>query len=192
MAHRTVVERLDQFADRAVQFGQREEPPMPQPGQHPTLHELNRNLDLCLVARFAHPRRHDGGAVVRRHVGVAAVDAGFVATGRGDARLEVVAHHLTRDAAKEGEGVDVAANPVRQPLRPARFGIGQVGGTEGGNEDLCRAHLAGDRVNDLDGLPGIIDEQPLTERVALPHGGRQTTTPCGIQIAKPAVMLAPT
>ena len=29
MAHRTGVELLDQFADRAVQFGQREEPPMP-------------------------------------------------------------------------------------------------------------------------------------------------------------------
>jgi hypothetical protein len=89
---------------------------MPQPSQHPALNELNRNLDLCLVTRFAHPRRHNGGAVVRCHVGVAAVDPGFVATGRGDACLEIVAHHLTRDAAEEGESVDVAADPVRQPL----------------------------------------------------------------------------
>ena len=94
--------------------------------------------------------------------GVAAVDAGLVATGRGDARLEVVADHLTRDAAKEGEGVDVAANPVRQALRPARFGVGQVGGAEGGDEDLRRSHLAGDGVNDLDDLPGVVNEQPLT------------------------------
>jgi hypothetical protein len=80
-----------------------------------------------------------------------------VATGRGDARLEVVTHHLAGDPTEEGEGIDVAAQPVCQPLRPAGLGIGQVGGTEGGNEDLCRAHLA---------------EQALSERVALPHGRR--------------------
>jgi hypothetical protein len=34
MTHRAIVERLNQFADRAVQLGQREEPPMSQPAQH--------------------------------------------------------------------------------------------------------------------------------------------------------------
>jgi hypothetical protein len=32
------------------------------------------------------------------------------------------------------------------------------------------AHLAGPAVDDLDRLPGIVDEQALTRRVRLPHG----------------------
>ena len=45
MAHRAIVERFDQFADRAVQLGQREKPLVPQPSQHSTLHELNGYLE---------------------------------------------------------------------------------------------------------------------------------------------------
>ena len=68
MAHGPVVEVGDQLADRAVEFGQGEEPAVAQPGQHPALHHLDGDLDLGLVARPAHPGRQHGGAVMRRHV----------------------------------------------------------------------------------------------------------------------------
>jgi hypothetical protein len=64
----------------------------------------------------------------------------------------------------------VAAQPVGQTLRPAGFSIGQVGGAQRGDEDLRRAHLAGERVHDVHCLPGIIDKQTLAERMVLPHG----------------------
>ena len=63
---------------------------------------LRSDLDLGLVARLAHPRRHDGGAVVCREVMIAAVYPGLVATGRCHTRLEVVADQLARHAAEEG------------------------------------------------------------------------------------------
>jgi hypothetical protein len=54
MAHRPLVQIGDQLADRAVQLRQGEEPAVPQSGQHPALHHLDGDLDLGLVAGFAH------------------------------------------------------------------------------------------------------------------------------------------
>jgi hypothetical protein len=48
----------------------------------------------------------------------------------------------------------------------------------------------GDRVDDLHRLPGIVDEQPLSDRMVLPLGRRQGATPPGVENAKPAVAVA--
>ncbi len=45
VAHRPVVQVGNQLADGAIQLGQRKEPAMPQPGENPTLHHLDGNLD---------------------------------------------------------------------------------------------------------------------------------------------------
>jgi hypothetical protein len=55
MAHGPIVEVSDQLADGAVEFGQREEPAVPQPRQHPTLHHLDSDLDFGLIAGPPHP-----------------------------------------------------------------------------------------------------------------------------------------
>ncbi len=64
---------------------------MAQTRQDPALHHLDGDLDLGLVARLAHACRHDGGAVVGRHLLVGAVDPRLVATCGSDAGLEIVA-----------------------------------------------------------------------------------------------------
>ncbi len=108
-AHRPVVQLIHQFADRPVQLGQREEPPVAQPRQDPALHHLHADLDLCLVTRFVWTGRDDCGAVVRRHVGVGAVDRRLVEAGLGDPGPQVVADDLPRHAAEGGQRVDVRA-----------------------------------------------------------------------------------
>ncbi len=146
VAHRPVVQVGGQLADRAVQLGQGEEPPVAQPGQDPALHDLDGNLDLGLVARLAHPRRQDRRAVVGGHVLVGPADARLVAAGRGDAGLEVVADDLARDTTEAGKGAHVAADPVRQRLRPARLRVGEVGRAQHGHEDLGLPDLLAGRV----------------------------------------------
>src|SRR3989454_7402094 len=84
LAHQAGIEAVDQDADRDVQLGEREETPIAQPRQNPSLNDENRRLDLGLVARLARPRRHDGGAVMGREILVGPVDPRLVAARRRD------------------------------------------------------------------------------------------------------------
>ena len=126
MPGHAVIELRDQLGDGDVQLHQREETPIAQLRDDEARRHLNGHFDLRLVARLVRPRRHDGGVVVGRHLGVAAVDRRFEEAGLGDARLQIIGHHHRRDAADEGEGARVRADPVGQALRPRGLGIGVV------------------------------------------------------------------
>jgi len=54
---------------------------MAQPPEQPALDHEDRLLDLRLVPWPSWPGRQNGGAVMRRHIGVAAVDLRIVAAG---------------------------------------------------------------------------------------------------------------
>ena len=181
-AHRPVVELIDQLADRLVQLGQREEPPVAQPRQDPALHHLNADLHLRLVARLVRPRRDHRGAVVRRHVGVGAVDQRLVEAGPGDPGAQVVADDLPRHPADERQHVDVHGNPVRQRLRPDRFRKDVAGGPQHGDEDLGPAHLSGCPVDHLHGVTGEVDEHPLARGVNLPQRRLQAANPFPVEL----------
>src|ERR1700722_10166896 len=114
MAHGPIVEVGDQLADGAVEFGQREERPVSQPRQHPTLHYLDSNFDFGLVARPPHPGWQHGCAIMAGHVLVGPANPRLIATCGGDACLEIVADDLPRDTAEAVERADVTADPARQ------------------------------------------------------------------------------
>ena len=137
----TGVEIGDAFTDRGVEFVEREEAPIAQPCQHESLDDLNRDLHLRLVARLAHPGRQHNEAVVVGQILIGAIDAGLVARRLGDAGLEIVADHRLRHAANRGERIDMRADPIGKPLRPARLRVGVVRGAERGDEDVRRSHL---------------------------------------------------
>jgi len=111
-AHRPIVEIINQRADRLVQLGQREEPPVAQSRQNPALHNLNADFHLGFVARLVGSRRDHRGAVMRGHIGVGAVDQRFVEAGPGDTGAQIVADDLPRQAADERQHIDMHANPV--------------------------------------------------------------------------------
>ncbi len=50
MAHRPVVQLLEQFGDRRVELGNREEGSIPQTCQYPALHDQHRALDLSVLS----------------------------------------------------------------------------------------------------------------------------------------------
>src|ERR1700685_902648 len=54
-----ILELTNPVSDRLVQFGQREEPLVAQPGQDPALHDLDANLDLGLVPGLVRARRNN-------------------------------------------------------------------------------------------------------------------------------------
>lgn len=49
MAHRPMVQLLQQIGDRSIEIGQVEEPPMAQPCQNPALNNQHRAFNLALV-----------------------------------------------------------------------------------------------------------------------------------------------
>ena len=90
-----LVEADQQLADRLVELGQAVEAPVAQPPQQPALDDQHAGLDLGLVARLARPGRQDGGVVMRRHLGIGAVDLRLVEAGLDHRDLGVVGHDQT-------------------------------------------------------------------------------------------------
>ncbi|BCO29927.1 hypothetical protein TspCOW1_00300 [Thiohalobacter sp. COW1] len=106
-----------------------------------------------------------------------------------DGAAQVVRDQQRRDPAEEGEGALVGGDPVRQPLRPGRLGVGVAGGAEHGDEDLRVADLAAGRVDHLDGRPAVVDEQLLSGLMKLAHAALLPTGPVPIQVAVAAVTI---
>jgi hypothetical protein len=63
---------------------------------------------------------------MRRHLGLAAVDVRLVKTGLDDGDFGVVRHQQAGNPADRRKGSGVGADPIAEPLRPARLGIGEV------------------------------------------------------------------
>src|SRR3954453_17160977 len=135
LTHDLRVEIGDALVDRDIEIGEREEAPVAQSCQHEALDNLHGHFHLGLVARLADPRRQDREAVMGGKVLVGAVDAGLVTRGLGDTGLEIVADHRLRHAANGSKRADVNADPIGEPLAPARLRIGEVGCSERGHED---------------------------------------------------------
>ena len=190
MAGDPAVQILQQFGDGLVQLGQREEAAVAQTGQDPALDDLDGDLHLGLVARLSRPRRHDGGAVVGRHVGIGPVDLGIVKAGPDDAGLEVIRYHLSRHAAEIGKGAGMGADPVGQALGPGRLGVAHARRSQGGDEDLDLADLAGQGIDHLGRGAGVIDEQLLAGNMGLAHGGIELALPGPVEVAEAAVAVA--
>jgi len=121
---------------------------------------------------------------------IGAVDARLVARRLGDASLEVVADHGPRHATDCGKRIDMHADPVGEPLAPAPFRVGEVGGTERGNKDVRRSCVAGQRIDYRNRVAGKIHEQLLARHVRLAHGRRHAAAPRTVEIAEPAVAVA--
>src|ERR1700676_180460 len=88
-AHDLVVDGHYAVTDRGVQLGQREEAAMAQLRQHEALDDLDRDLDLRLIARLHHAGREYNAAVVVGEVPVRPVDAGLVARWPREASLQI-------------------------------------------------------------------------------------------------------
>ncbi|MCP1854424.1 hypothetical protein J2R80_008247 [Bradyrhizobium sp. USDA 4541] len=146
---------------------------MAQPPEQPALDHEDRLFDLRLVPWPSRPGRQNGGAVMRRHVGVAAVDLRVVEAGLDHCDLGIVRHQQRRHAADRLEGADVAADPVGEPLRPGRLRVGEARCAEHRDEDLRGASLAGEPVDyHRHAVAGIVDEQLVAGHMRLAHRHR--------------------
>jgi hypothetical protein len=184
------VHATERQPDRGVGFGEREERLVPQPPENVGLGDSHARFDLGLVARAIRTRRQNADAVMRRHHGVAAIDLGIVERSLVHAALEIVGHDETRHAAEEAEHAHMRLDPVRQRLRPGRFGVGVIRGAQHCDEDLGVAHLAGRRIDDGDLLAGVVDEHLVAGDVVLAHHRRQASLELTIEIAESRVAVA--
>lgn len=66
--HRPVKEDLQLFMNALVEVRQTEEFPVSQPGEDPSLHNLDPNFRLGLVPRFPHPGGNHHCAIMLRHI----------------------------------------------------------------------------------------------------------------------------
>jgi hypothetical protein len=163
---------------------------MTQPAQEPALDDQHRGFDLCLVARPARPCRQDRRVVMRRHLGVAAIDLRFVKAGLDDRDFGIVRHQQPGHAADGGKGSRVGSDPIAEPLRPVRFGIGEVGGPEHGDKNLRRPGLAIEPIDDhRHRVTGVIDKQLVAAAVGLPHRQRQPQRPAAVQFAEAGIAI---
>ena len=93
-------------------------------------------------------------------------------------------------AADRLEGSGMGADPVGERLRPARLGVGEVGGAQHGDKNLRRPGLAGQPVDDhRHRVAGIIDKQLVAAGMGLPHRDRDPRGPAAVQLAEPRVAI---
>ena len=81
----------------------------------------------------------------------------------------------------------MGADPIRQRLAPARFGVSEVRRPEGCDEDASAPFLTGRRIGHADRVSGPVDEQLLARHMRLPHRRRDALFPPAVALAKPAV-----
>jgi hypothetical protein len=152
--------------------------------------DLDADLDFRLVATFPRTGRQDHGAVVLTQVFVGALEARLVATGHGDAALQLIRDHETRDAPREGKGPLMAGDPVRDLLRAGGLGVGVVRGAQDGDKELDLEHLAGGGVDELRLLAGVVNEALLAGAVELPHGQAAPLEPPPVDLAELGVAVS--
>jgi hypothetical protein len=84
---RIYIEQLQEFADRLAALtsvGETVECSMAQPPERSSLDDEHCLLDFGFVSRTPRPRRQNGGVVMRRHVGIGAIDQRVIETGLDD------------------------------------------------------------------------------------------------------------
>jgi len=111
------------------------------------------------------------------------LEARLVATGPGDATLELIADDDLGDTTEEGEGALVAADPVVDLLRARGLGVGVVGRTQHGHEELDLDELAGGGIDECGFLAGVVDEQLLAGAMDLAHGEAPVREPPAVDLA---------
>ena len=116
-----VVELRNEFADGAIDLGKREECAITEFGNDPPGRDLHSDLDFGFVSGFVRARWDNCRFVVLRQIRISTIDRGLVEAGFCDASLDIVTHDDRRDAAKEGKGARMRADPISQGLRPRGF-----------------------------------------------------------------------
>src|SRR5215831_2659926 len=178
------VDLLNQFTDRSIELGNREERAIAQLCGNPACCDLYCDLYLGFVTWFTRPRGDDNGAVVLRHIRVRTIDVRLVETRLSDAGLQIVADDHIRYTAKIREGACMRADPVGKRLCPRGFRERVRARTQNRDEQLCCADLAGSRSDYLQPGAGIVDEHPLTGDVRLPHRRRNALLPGAVKVAE--------
>src|SRR5689334_4223710 len=95
------------------------------------------------------------------HLLIAASDERLRSIGLSDATLEIVPDDQLRHAGKELEGAHMGADPIVELLRESGFRECVVGSPEASHEDLRLDYFPGGRIDDGDGLSGIVNEHLL-------------------------------
>jgi len=172
-----IVELVEKLANGRVEFAEREEPPVPERSKNPALGDLISNFYFCFIARLVGSGRNNRRVVVPCKIGIGSIDRRLVKVGLRDAGLQIVGNDLGGGAAEKVERTDMRSGPVRQALRPGGARIGVAGGTEQGDEQLHGTNFASQSVQDIDGLPGIVDEHLVAGDMDLPRRGEARLRP---------------
>ncbi len=190
MAHRPIVQVLQQTADRGIEIGQVEEPPMAQPCQNPALDNQHRAFDLALVARLAAAGRQNRRVVVLGHGGKGLVERRLEPQRLDDPGLQIVADDRFGNPAEVRQGPGLAFDPIWQSLTEARHGEGQRRGPKHRDKYLRLTDLAGLRIDHLHRRAGIIGLHHRTRRVAVAEGRVRPALIGAKLLAEPGVAVA--
>ena len=185
-----VIELFQGLEDGLVELVDAEEVVVSESGQDPALSHEDGGFHFSFVPGTPHPGRDDGDSIMLRKLQVSGVDVGFVSAGLLDPYLEIIRDEDLGDAAEELEGVYMRSNPGRQILGGRSFSKGIAAGSESSYKDLSLGHLAGGRIDDGDGLAGIIHKEFLPGPVLLPEGYIELLFPLAIEVAELAVLIA--
>jgi hypothetical protein len=173
-----------------MNFSEREEGVVPEPGQYPTLHDVDADLHLGLIAGLGRAGGDEGKTIMPGEGRIGAIALRFIAVGPGHGRLEVIGDDDLGDATKGGTGPDMGADPVGPTLGPGRLGIGGVRGPKDRYEDRHFRPFPAVAVDHRNARPGVINTELLPRAVGLAQHQSKVLRPGSRSVTKPAVRQA--
>jgi hypothetical protein len=123
---------------------------------------------------------------VSRHLGIGAINLRLVQASLDDGDLGIVGYNEVRHTADRSKRASVRADPIAKRLCPGRLDIGEVRSAHDRDEDLRRARLSGQPIDDhRHGVAGIINKQFIAAQVGLAHGDGELAFPDAVEFAEP-------
>jgi len=187
---RTGMQGWHEGLEGRIDLSEGEEGVVPEPSENPALHDLHPGLPLGLIPGLGSARWEDGKAIMLREGSLGAIDLRFIAMGAAHGRFEMVRDDDLGDPTESRKGLDRRADPVGQPLRPGRLGIGIVRGTKDRHANRHVMHFPTMPVDHRDALPGVIDKELLPSTMMLAHDQIKFLRPGSVGVTTPAVLPA--
>src|SRR6202795_1274066 len=186
----SLVQPLEQFANRIIQIPQAKKLLVAWGGKDPAFDDLHTNFDLGLVFRMTGARRHDSHVVVHGKFLIGGVEIRIVAASTAHSRSQVIRNEESGHSRKVFKGMHVSADPGAQLLVPSGFGIRVGTRAQHHHEQRRWPDFAGNRIVHRNRGTGPVHETLLARLVFLAKNYILLSAPTLVEPAEATVAVS--
>ncbi len=184
-----IIEQIQLFQDRLIEFGKAEESAVSQRSQDPLFDLEDPGFDLGLVFGSSDPCRDDDSTVVLGELPIGGIEVRLIAAGAGDSGPEIIRDGDFWDPSEEAKRMDMGLNPGGKILGDSGLRKSIIACSQGCHKDLYFGDDTGGGIHDRHRLPGIVDKELFTRPILLTQRRIEPFSPLAIESAELAILV---